>query len=61
MMPRKGRQAVCELAALHLQKLAIAVISAISGHRADLFALGNLTEQFGQDRTVAIAAGGEFD
>jgi hypothetical protein len=34
------------------------VIRPISGHRADLFALGYLVEQFRQDRTVAIAAGG---
>lgn len=37
---------------------AAGVITANSGHRADLFALGNLTEQFRQDRTVAVAAWG---
>ena len=36
---------------------AAGVISAISGPRADLFSLGNLTEQFRQDRTVTVAAG----
>lgn len=36
------------------------VIRAIGGHGADLFALGDLVEQFRQDRTVTIAAGSEF-
>lgn len=36
------------------------VIRPIGGHGADLFALGDLVEQFRQDRTVTIAAGSEF-
>ena len=36
------------------------IIRAIGDHGADLFALGDLVEQFRQDRTVTIAAGSEF-
>ena len=36
------------------------VIGAVRGHCADLFALGDLVKQLWQDRTVAVAAGGEF-
>lgn len=37
------------------------VIGAICGHGSDLFALGELVEQFRQDRTVTIAVRGELD
>lgn len=39
---------------------AAGVIGAIGRHRADLFTLGDLVEQFWQHRTVTIATGGEF-
>lgn len=39
---------------------AAGVIRPIDGHRADFFTLGDLVRQVRQDRTVAIAAGGEF-
>lgn len=37
------------------------VVGAVRGHGADLFALGDLVEQFRQDRAVAVPAGGELD
>lgn len=39
---------------------AAGVIDTIGGHGADVFVLGDLVEQFRQDRTVTIAAGGEL-
>ena len=39
---------------------AAGVIGAIGGHGADLFAIRDLVKQVRQDRTVAIAAGGEL-
>lgn len=39
---------------------AAGVIGPVGGHSADLLVLRNLVEQIGQDRAVALAAGGEF-
>jgi hypothetical protein len=36
------------------------VIGTVSGHGADLFALGDPIEQIRQDRAVTVAAGREF-
>lgn len=36
------------------------VIGAIGGHSANIFTFGDLVEQLGQHRAVAVAAGGEF-
>ncbi len=38
----------------------VAAASVIGGHCANLFALGDLAEQFRQDRAVTVAAGGEL-
>jgi hypothetical protein len=35
-------------------------MGAIGGHSADLFTLGDLVEQLGQHRAVAVAAGGKL-
>jgi hypothetical protein len=40
--------------------MAAGVIGAVCGDRADVFALGDLAQQVWQERTVAIAAGGEL-
>ncbi len=37
------------------------VIGTVGGHCADVFAFGDLVEQLWQDRTVAVAAGREFN
>ena len=39
---------------------AAGVIGPVGGHGADLLVLRDLVEQIGQDRAVALAAGGEF-